>query len=64
MNEVSLINNTAAIDNDNIITEDDKYDVNEADYDNFYHNDFKRTREEAFPDEITEEGGKKIKYDN
>jgi hypothetical protein len=65
MNEVSLTNNTAAIDNDNIITEDDilRFDVDEADYDNFEHHfeTNKRTHSEAFPDEIVDEGGKKEK---
>ncbi len=66
MNEVSLTNNTAAIEYDNIITEDDivRFDVDEADYDNFEHHfneSNKRTHSEAFPDEIVEEGGKKEK---
>jgi hypothetical protein len=65
MNEVSLTHKPAAIDNDNIITEDDivRYDVDEADYDNFEHDHYKRTHDEAFPDDIIEEGGKKTKVE-
>jgi hypothetical protein len=69
MNEVS-INNIAAIDNDNIITEDDvvRFDVDEADYDNFEYfqddDNKKRQHDEAFPEEKEYEGGKKEKIEN
>ena len=58
------INNSAAIDNDNLITEDDiyRFDVNEADYENFEYIeeeiDKKRINTQAFPDDIFDEGGK------